>query len=315
MDGGVDPGAVFAAFRDGATMILDQLHRTLPRLARLTRALEVVLHAPIQTNIYYTPPSGQGFKAHYDTHDVFVLQIAGQKSWHLYDTPVVRPLPSQGFEQVRMPPGPESDSFVLAPGDTLYMPRGLMHEAEAGGDEASLHVTVGVLGRSLGDVLVDAVSDWLHTNADARVLLPPGFAADGTATDETLSRLAGLAAEALGSLDFETALTRRADAFVQTQRPLPFVPAERQTLADTLDEATPLKRRNDLTVRFTALKDQVVVLAEGRQIMLPDFTQPALQALLAGPACTAADLPGDLDVEERLVLCRRLAREGLLVAA
>ena len=35
----------------------------------------------MQINAYITPPENQGFAAHYDTHDVFVLQVSGSKRW------------------------------------------------------------------------------------------------------------------------------------------------------------------------------------------------------------------------------------------
>jgi ribosomal protein L16 Arg81 hydroxylase len=41
-------------------------------------------------------------------------------------------------------PGPVSEEFELRAGDTLSLPRGLVHEAIST-DETSLHVTVGVL--------------------------------------------------------------------------------------------------------------------------------------------------------------------------
>ena len=46
-------------------------------------------------NVYLTPPSSQGFTAHYDAHDVFILQIAGSKHWRLYDAPLRLPMESQ----------------------------------------------------------------------------------------------------------------------------------------------------------------------------------------------------------------------------
>ncbi len=312
-DGASDPTAVFAAFHQGATVILDQLHRTVPGLARLTRSLETVLHAPIQTNIYYTPPGGQGFRAHYDTHDVFVLQVAGSKAWRLYDSPLERPLPSQPFEDWRPDPGAESDRFRLDPGDTLYLPRGLMHEAEATADTASLHVTVGVLGRAMGDVLVDAVAEWVRGDAAARAALLPGYAAGGPAASMTADAIADLARRAVDGLDVRAALDRRGEAFIAAQRPLRFDPSARETEAADVGLATPLMRRRDLTVRLSATPDEeVMLLAEGRQVLLPASTRPALERLMDGAAHRPEDLPGPLDGEERLVLCRRLVREGIL---
>ncbi len=32
-------------------------------------------------NAYYTPRAAQGLPVHHDTHDVFVLQVSGEKRW------------------------------------------------------------------------------------------------------------------------------------------------------------------------------------------------------------------------------------------
>ena len=38
----------------------------------------------MQANAYITPPQNQGFSHHYDVHDVFVLQLAGEKEWTIH---------------------------------------------------------------------------------------------------------------------------------------------------------------------------------------------------------------------------------------
>ena len=54
-----------------------------------------------------TPPQNQGFSAHYDTHDVFVLQVAGSKRWVVHPPVLADPLPGQDWDQHgrRSPPG------------------------------------------------------------------------------------------------------------------------------------------------------------------------------------------------------------------
>ena len=53
----------------------------------------------MQINAYITPPENQGFAAHYDTHDVFVLQVAGSKRWTIHAPVLEHPLPGQTWEQ------------------------------------------------------------------------------------------------------------------------------------------------------------------------------------------------------------------------
>src|SRR6478609_4195455 len=139
---------VLAQLAGGATLVLQALHRTWPPLIRFGGDLARELGHPVQINAYITPPENQGFAAHYDTHDVFVLQIAGSKRWTIHRPVIDDPLPTQTWEHrraqvaARATETPLIDA-VLRPGDALYLPRGFLHSAVAQG-EVSIHLTVGV---------------------------------------------------------------------------------------------------------------------------------------------------------------------------
>ena len=72
---------VLGQLAGGATLVLQALHRTWPPLIEFGSMLAAELGHPVQINAYITPPENRGFAAHYDTHDVFVLQVAGSKRW------------------------------------------------------------------------------------------------------------------------------------------------------------------------------------------------------------------------------------------
>lgn len=144
----VDDAAVARLFADGATIVLQALHRTWPPIGDFARELAAELGHPVQVNAYVTPPSSRGFAAHYDIHDVFVLQIAGEKRWVVHAPVLEAPLRSQPWtdrrdEVERAAAGESLLDVVLRPGDALYLPRGFVHAAEALG-EVSAHLTVGI---------------------------------------------------------------------------------------------------------------------------------------------------------------------------
>ena len=64
--------------------------------------------------------------------------------------------------------------------------------------------------------------------------------------------------------------------------------------------------------------ERVVLEVRHRQISLPGFVRPALEALLVGTELSVADVAeashGALDVDDALVLVGRLLREGVLIA-
>ena len=82
-------------FLDGHTVVLQGLHRLWPPLIEFAGALTTDIGHPVQVNAYITPASSQGFSAHYDVHDVFVLQVAGEKRWRIsepvHPAPAARP--------------------------------------------------------------------------------------------------------------------------------------------------------------------------------------------------------------------------------
>ena len=116
-------------FADGATIVLQGLHRVWPPIIAFSQQLASELGHPVQANAYVTPPQNQGFSDHYDVHDVFVLQIAGEKRWQIHAPVLESPLRDQpwtdrrraGTAAGREPPLIEA---VLQPGDCLYLPRG-----------------------------------------------------------------------------------------------------------------------------------------------------------------------------------------------
>ena len=86
----VDGDALRAQHADGATLVLQSVHRLHPPVARFCRELAAELGHATQCNAYITPAGdAQGFDFHHDTHDVFVLQVSGRKRWIVHE-PVLR---------------------------------------------------------------------------------------------------------------------------------------------------------------------------------------------------------------------------------
>lgn len=120
---------VLEQYASGATLVLQGLHRIWPPLVDFARDLGLALNQPLQINAYLTPAGSQGFATHYDTHDVFVLQVDGRKHWRIHPPVLPDPLEKQQWggradEVGATAQGPAALDVVLAPGDALYLPRG-----------------------------------------------------------------------------------------------------------------------------------------------------------------------------------------------
>ncbi len=133
------------AFCSNASVVINRADKFSAQLHSLCTSLQTsVPFAYCQ--IYLTPPNSQTVRAHSDDRDVLLLQVLGQKLWRIYDSPV--PLPYKHEEVGKTPDRPHltrQDSATLQAlvtcGDTLYIPRGFVHEGIAS-EVASMHITV-----------------------------------------------------------------------------------------------------------------------------------------------------------------------------
>ncbi|MFY1668498.1 cupin domain-containing protein [Plantactinospora sp. WMMB334] len=192
----VDTDRIRRAIAAGSTLILRSLHRYHPPVRRLAHQLAAELGCPVRVNAFITPPESTGVDLHYDVQDVFVLQIAGTKLWHLRTPPIPSPLPSQAWfdqpaarrERLRTA-SKHLDDVVLRTGDSLYLPRGTMHAPRTQND-LSIHLTIALSRPTRHDLLnrlVEAAADdeWLRAAVN-----PQDLADDPDSARNLLDRIA-----------------------------------------------------------------------------------------------------------------------------
>ena len=310
--GTVDMLKVQQFFSKGGTIVLSEVQRYLPALALLCRYMEKEFSGPFQTNVYVTPPLGKGFRPHYDTHDVFVLQVSGSKHWTVCGNPVQLPLPSQPFDRVTHQSGDVQISCQLSPGDLLYIPRGFVHHARSL-NEISLHITLGALVPTWAEVLTEMVGELALTEAAFRRALPADFATCRFDAASVQKAFEALLQRINDPVLLRTVLARLAENFVVGRRPL--APDQLQQLLKlpTLSLADQVGPRPGSIYRVRTNAESVVVLCHGREIVLPSDATEALRFALSRPRYAVSDIPGQLDGAGKLALVRRLIEEGLVM--
>ncbi|MEV6792136.1 cupin domain-containing protein [Streptomyces sp. NPDC051320] len=299
----LDDTALWRGFADGATLVLQALHRTWGPVGDLSAGLSTELGHPVQANAYVTPPQNRGFDAHYDVHDVFVLQIEGTKRWLVH--PPVHPDPLRDqpwtdhrFAVAEAAKGTPSIDTVLEPGDALYLPRGWLHTARAQG-EVSIHLTLGIHSwtrYALAEQLAQSALALLRDDPRMRSTLPLGVDGPAGEIDLVRERLVAAVAEADSAPLFHR--TRRGQG-----RPAPLGPLAQFRAVDGLGPESPVRLREALEAR---LEGPRLTTRVGRL----DFQEndlPSVSRLLDGAVRTA----GDLGVE----LVERMLRAGVLVPA
>ena len=298
--GTADVLRVVSEWEAGATIVLQALHVNWHPLAVFCRLLEDALGRSVQANSYSTPSGSQGFDVHHDTHDVLVLQVAGEKRWKLYDPLMELPLKHQRYSSSLGGSGEPTDDFVLRAGDTLYLPRGWLHEAETA-ETDSLHLTIGI-----------AAHTWLDAARGALAAVENEAA---FRHDVARGEAEGLESALAGQLDPETVERRRRRKFVETRRPIREDGLSQLRALARIGPETVLERRETVIADLEEADGTVTLVFEGKEIGFPAHAAPELRACFeADEPFRAADLPGDLDAAGRLVLVRRLVREGFLRA-
>ncbi|HEY4455636.1 MAG TPA: cupin domain-containing protein [Pseudonocardiaceae bacterium] len=305
---------LYDRYRNGATIVFKFLNERWAPLRSLCQRLATEFSARIQVNVYLTPPGSRGLVPHFDTHDVLVLQVSGTKDWRLYDSPYPLPVHGQSYAEFRPADGPgaPTETFTLAPGDVLYMPRGCVHDASSA-EVASLHLTIGILPVLWTSVIADAVQQRSREDERFRRALTPGFVDDA----ELRAELADALTDLFGALARESRPVELIDRAAQTaensrQPELLGHLLDLESLG-TVDHTTPLRRRDRVEYKLRAEGDRVHVDFHGKQITLPAYAGEELRFVLETPGpFSVEDIPGKLTVAGRSVLVKTLVREGLL---
>jgi hypothetical protein len=283
---------MFKLYSEGSTLILNSADEMIEPLGRMCLELAGELKYAVHANIYITPPGTQGFARHRDRHDVIVLQISGRKNWLLYP-----------------PPDNEALDIEMRPGDLLFVPAGLVHEAKCA-EFSSIHVTVRLLpayGYHLLESLAEAAADCPFFEQPA----PREFATEEAkrAFDaEFCGRLQALLAEIPASALIE----RRFREFVDRQGTgWPGRFSDTLRLAE-INSATILCSRSSIVRRIEDRGDSVEVQFAGTRTTVAKFLRPCLDRILDDTPFTIRDLPGLMTEAGKVEFVRPFVANGLL---
>lgn len=319
-----------SAYESGSTLRVNAAHRFSSSLSLLCRALEQSLSLQVSMNLYCSPANAQGAPAHYDRHDVFVLQVSGRKQWKLHPPVMELPLesvPPHRFEshvdtlhfrvnpyQPPVPPVRRArQAFVLEPGDFLYVPRGHIHEVTTE-DSHSVHLTVGLRALTYAEYLTSALYQLANQDVRLRRSLPPGFANDRVPSEPLRQELRALGEALRQRLDAGEALTELIQAFMRSRSRLAGVTLGTEDDVPRLATSSWVEHRAGLVLRYGEHDGKATVQFGQKRVALPVEFGPTLQFVLKNRRFQVGDLPGGLSEQSQLTLARRLVREGLLHA-
>ncbi len=287
-NGVIDRGSVLDNFRNGATIVLPQLHYADGKLYSFCLGLEREFGARIQSNIYLTPSNAHGFGIHYDDHDVFVLQVSGRKKWEIYGQRDGLPFRGENFRKDRDDPGDLSETFVLEPGQCLYVPRGLAHRALTEGDEASLHITVGILVQTWAEFMLEAVAEASLRIPAMRQSLPRSLYFDESKREENAALFRALLDQIHAKASFDATLSAFGSNFVMDQGPR--VRGALNTLIEGVGEEDRFRVRDAILYTMEDGEEGPQLAIAGSAVALEPDLAPQLREALATGSLAMADL-------------------------
>lgn len=135
----------------GATLVVNRMERHSLAIRRLCSEVGRFAGSVPISNAYLSLGGAGTFGRHWDTHDVFALQLIGRKRWQVFAPSFPLPLAmhrSTGLEGDC--PAEALLDVTLEAGDLLYLPRGFWHRAIPLA-EPSLHLSVGTYAPTVHD--------------------------------------------------------------------------------------------------------------------------------------------------------------------
>jgi len=302
-----DVQAVYNGLSAGFTVVLNAVHFRWPAARRLTIELEDLLRARVQTNVYITGHRGQGFAVHQDDHDVFVLQTCGSKRWTIYERPdAASPAAPRVLHQIE-----------LKSGDALYLPIGYPHSAETS-DDYSIHVSVGLFPMTWQEFARDCLT--LAAMKDPRWREPiPLAVVRGEAPPPAIADVERRIHESFSMLtDLSPVLSSHARTLSATshrRNPPPSGYAESIRAAESLAGTAEIERRPGVGCYVTASGDTAAIHFMGETMRAPAKAEKALRFIAGHVRFRINEIDDALLEESKVVLVRRLIRDGLLQRA
>jgi ribosomal protein L16 Arg81 hydroxylase len=133
---------LYEYLRNGATLVRNRI-KNEPFVDQISKQIGSFAEARTLTGSYAAFSSKSSYKSHWDTRDVYAVQLIGKKRWILKKPNFEFPLYMQQTKNFKNITEPEEIymDVILEAGDILYIPRGWWHDPLPL-DEETFHLAV-----------------------------------------------------------------------------------------------------------------------------------------------------------------------------
>ena len=324
-------GALADLFDKGATIRVKAIERFFEPLGELCRNLQEELASPVRANLYCTPGHSRGFNLHFDTHEVFVLQLMGRKQWQVFEptTPLplefVPPLPFEDNDQALKRShvgrkGSEQDidqtelglptlEATMEPGDCLYLPRGFVHQANTL-EEPSVHLTIGIHVLTWLDLLSVALGQAASQNESLRRALPVGLFKEGSNPEEFEKEFGERVRLFAREAALASAVSEMAESVARHR--IAGSPGDDPKAIELVASETKLEGNGLLQFYLAADGTMAALACDQEKLWMPVSFAPALRFVTEQKMFSPAEIPGAISDNGKLAFARHLLEQGFL---
>jgi len=259
---------------------------------------------------------------------VLVLQLLGRKQWLAYESSTKLPLehvPRLPFDDDRdaLKRSPEQSAggqdeisatergklavdALLEAGDSLYLPRGFLHQAESL-DEHSVHLTIGIHVFTWLDLLSVALVQSGYRHESLRQALPVGWFNDHQSGSLIAAEFARLLELFSQDADCASAIKEVGESMIRTGQARP----DRSDL-DGLNLKTKVEGTGRLEICLSDDGSLAGLALGEKAFWLPICFAPALRFIAEHRSFCPSELPGQITDHGKLGLVGRLVADEFL---
>ncbi|WP_159991644.1 cupin domain-containing protein [Pelistega ratti] len=137
--------SLYNFMRAGATLVANGIVNE-PHLDIFCQEISSFLGCHTFASLYIAFNSERSFKNHWDSRDIFAIQMKGRKRWLIYKPTFPNPLYMHKSKEMPLYQCDTSEVYMdimLEEGDVLYLPRGWWHDPIPVGEE-TVHLAIGI---------------------------------------------------------------------------------------------------------------------------------------------------------------------------
>jgi ribosomal protein L16 Arg81 hydroxylase len=314
-DGSLNLNQLYAAYADGHTIVVNEIQKFWDPIKDLVEGVRQYMGHHVVANLYLTPENEKALSPHYDTHDVFALQISGEKHWILYDDTYYKTPLMHSFQPIFQREHLNgAKEITMRAGDVLYMPRGVPHEAYTT-DKSSMHITLGVHSTQWLDFISKAMLSLGQKHIELRKALPLGYLnvdETGLLPQNIKNDLMNILKSVFEEDNVKGTLDILSEEFRTKEQPKPDGHFSSLDHLNHLDLDTKLIKRDGLKSKVTNHVTGARILFQGNIIKGPSQIASTLEFISEQKGIfKVKDIPYVND-DNKVKLAKRLVRGGLL---